>query len=72
MAKHLKNNFKEILTDLKTLVSSGASLVVDVVTVPVSACKDVRDAFKAAKEKKQVNNETAENTVVKEGAVQNA
>ena len=68
MAKHLKNNFKEIWTDLKTLVSSGASLVVDVVTVPVSACKDIRDAWNTAKEKRQAT----ENVVSEEGVVQNA
>ena len=66
--KHLKNNFKEIWKDTKGLVTSTVSLVVDVVSVPVSACKDVRDAYINSKNKKaqntevEVQNETGEVT----------
>lgn len=58
--KHLKNNFKEIWKDAKGLVVSAASLVIDVVSVPVSACKDIRDAYMNSKAKKEQVEETGE------------
>jgi hypothetical protein len=51
--KNLKNNFKEIWKDTKGLVTSAVSLVVDVVSIPVSACKDIRDAYVNSKTKKE-------------------
>jgi hypothetical protein len=74
--KHLKNNFKELWNDTKGLVTSAVSLVVDVVYIPVSACKDVRDAYVNSKAKKEQTVEVKE--VVEEeiqnetGDVQNA
>lgn len=70
--KHLKNNFKEIWKDTKGLVTSAVSLVVDVVTVPVSACKDIRDAYINSKAKKEQTEEVVVEVKQETGEVQNA
>ena len=43
--KNLKNNFIEIGKDSKALVVSTVSLTVDIVKLPISLCKDVRDKY---------------------------
>jgi hypothetical protein len=70
--KHLKNNFKEIWKDTKGLVTSAVSLVVDVASVPVSACKDIRDAYINSKAKKEQSEEVVVEIKQETGEVQNA
>lgn len=70
--KHLKNNFKEIWKDAKGLATSAVSLVVDVVSIPVSACKDIRDAYVNSKSKKEQSTATVVDVQESSGEVQNA
>lgn len=76
--KHLKKNFKELWLDAKTVVLSSVSLVVDVVSIPVSACKDIRDGYIVAKAKMIVQNEerkakkAEESEVIQDASMQGA
>lgn len=52
---HTKKNIIEIGKDIKGTVCSAVCLVKDVLIVPLSICKDVRDGVVSAKNKQPID-----------------